>query len=60
LTLEKACKSVAPKFDYWRSIIPGQVLFATKVKGRATSLLKKTSSRKAMQGIDALPKSLKE
>mmetsp|Transcript_18580 Transcript_18580/g.52211 ORF Transcript_18580/g.52211 Transcript_18580/m.52211 type:complete len:154 (-) Transcript_18580:381-842(-) len=24
ITLEKACKSVAPKFDYWRSVIPGQ------------------------------------
>ena len=27
LTLEKAFKSVAPKFDYWRSILPGQVCF---------------------------------
>jgi hypothetical protein len=24
LTLEKQTKSLAPKFDYWRAIIPGQ------------------------------------
>lgn len=24
LTLEKTSKSMAPKFDYWRAIIPGQ------------------------------------